>query len=74
MNKTLNFIVGLVVILVNILIAGYFLIYLIASLKNPQGYPLEKLQWFVYFFIWEIWLDFKFNKFTSNSENSEDEN
>jgi hypothetical protein len=33
-----------------------FLWVLIMNQVNPETYPLESLQWFVYFMIFDIWL------------------
>ena len=73
MNKVLNTIVGLAVIICNVCVAGYFFIYLISHLNNSVKYPLERLEWFVYFFIWDIWLNLLLQRLNESQNNSDSE-
>jgi len=26
------------------------------NIRNPIEYPLERVTWFLYFFVWELWI------------------
>jgi hypothetical protein len=38
------------------------------NLRNPIDYPLEKLNWFLFFFVWELWTYNAMSKPTDGNE------
>ena len=41
------------------------------NLRNPMEYPLENLNWFLYFFVWELWT---YNAMTKPIDDNEPDN
>jgi hypothetical protein len=56
MNEILKKIFGIILALSKIVAGGYVLYYLIMNINNPTEFELSKIQWFFYFFIWDIWV------------------
>jgi hypothetical protein len=62
----------LAVILVSAKIVGgtYVLYYLIMNINNPTEYNLSKIQWFFYYFIWDIWVHIHSDKLVVEENNN----
>ena len=56
MNEILKKILAVILALSKIVAGGYVLYYLIMNINNPTEFELSKIQWFFYFFIWDIWV------------------
>ena len=56
MNEIIKKIFGIILGLSKIVAGGYVLFYLFMSINNPTEFELSKIQWFIYFFIWDIWV------------------
>jgi hypothetical protein len=56
MNEILKKILSVILALSKIVAGGYVLYYLIMNINNPTEFELSKIQWFFYFFIWDIWV------------------
>ena len=53
--SNIKLIFNFLILLSRILIGIYFFYLLVMNLRNPIDYPLEKLNWFLYFFVLELW-------------------
>jgi hypothetical protein len=62
MNEILKKIFGIILGLSKIVAGGYVLYYLFMNLSNPTEFELSKIQWFIYFFIWDIWVQIHSDK------------
>lgn len=47
---------NILILIARIYLGVRFLWVLIMNNINPEAYPLESLQWFVYFMVFDIWL------------------
>ena len=56
MNEIIKKVLGILLGLSKIVAGGYVLYYLIMNINNPTEFELSKIQWFFYFFIWDIWV------------------
>jgi hypothetical protein len=56
MNEIIKKIPAVILALSKIVAGGYVLYYLIMNINNPTEFELSKIQWFFYFFIWDIWV------------------
>jgi hypothetical protein len=56
MNEIIKKILAVILALSKIVAGGYVLYYLIMNINNPTEFELSKIQWFFYFFIWDIWV------------------
>ena len=56
MNEIIKKILSVILALSKIVAGGYVLYYLIMNINNPTEYNLSKIQWFFYYFIWDIWV------------------
>lgn len=56
MNEIIKKILTVILALSKIVAGGYVLYYLIMNINNPTEFELSKIQWFFYFFIWDIWV------------------
>ena len=56
MNEIIKKILAVILALSKIVAGGYVLYYLIMNINNPTEFELSKIQWFLYFFIWDIWV------------------
>jgi hypothetical protein len=56
MNEIIKKILSVILALSKIVAGGYVLYYLIMNINNPTEFELSKIQWFFYFFIWDIWV------------------
>jgi hypothetical protein len=56
MNENIKKILSVILALSKIVAGGYVLYYLIMNINNPTEFELSKIQWFFYFFIWDIWV------------------
>ena len=56
MNEIIKKILSVILALSKIVAGGYVLYYLIMNINNPTEFELSKIQWFIYFFIWDIWV------------------
>jgi len=63
---------GLVVIISRIYLGCYVIWYLFCATFNTVDFPLEKLQWFIYLFIWDIWVDMSTKKLGEANEETEE--
>lgn len=63
---------GFLVILSRIYLGCYVIWYLFCSSFNTVDFPLEKLQWFIYLFIWDIWVDMSTRKLGESNEETEE--
>ena len=52
----IRFIFAFLLLLSRIIIGVYFFYHLVMNIRNPIDYPLEKVTWFLYFFVWELWI------------------
>ncbi len=62
MSETIKKIFGLILVLSKIFVGGYVIWYLIMNLGNPTKFDLSRIQWFIYFFIWDIWVQLQSSK------------
>jgi len=69
MSETIKKIFGIILGLSKIFVGGYVLYYLFMNLSNPTEYDLSKIQWFFYFFIWDIWVEVQTSKFDTGENN-----
>ena len=56
MNEIIKKILSVILALSKRAAGTYVLFYLIMNINNPADYDLSKIQWFFYFFIWDIWV------------------
>jgi hypothetical protein len=56
MKELLSAIFAFLLIISRIAVGLYVLWYLIGCIFWPGNYPLEKMTWFVYFFVWDLWM------------------
>ena len=66
--SNIKFIFNFLILLSRILIGIYFFYQLVMNLRNPMEYPLEKLNWFLFFFVWELWTYNAMSKPTDGDE------
>lgn len=64
----MRYIFAFLLLLSRILIGVYCFFLLIMNIRNPLEYPLEKLNWFLYFFVLELWFYNAMSKPTDNVE------
>ena len=69
MSEIIKKIFGIILGLSKIFVGGYVLYYLFMNLSNPTEYDLSKIQWFFYFFIWDIWVEVQSSKFDTGENN-----
>ncbi len=69
MSEFIKKIFGVILGLSKTVAGGYVLFYLIMNLNNPTEYDLSKIQWFFYFFIWDIWVEVQTSKFDTGENN-----
>ena len=69
--SNIKLIFNFLILLSRILIGIYFFYLLIMNLRNPMEYPLEKLNWFLFFFVWELWT---YNAMTKPTDDNETDN
>jgi hypothetical protein len=62
MNEIIKKILSVILALSKIVAGGYVLYYLIMNINNPTEFELSKIQWFFYFFIWDIWVHINSDK------------
>ena len=62
MNENIKKILSVILALSKIVAGGYVLYYLIMNINNPTEFELSKIQWFFYFFIWDIWVQIHSDK------------
>jgi hypothetical protein len=62
MNEIIKKILAVILALSKIVAGGYVLYYLFMNLSNPTEFELSKIQWFIYFFIWDIWVQINSDK------------
>jgi hypothetical protein len=62
MNEIIKKILAVILALSKIVAGGYVLYYLIMNINNPTEFELSKIQWFFYFFIWDIWVHINSDK------------
>lgn len=62
MNEIIKKILAVILALSKIVAGGYVLYYLIMNINNPTEFELSKIQWFFYFFIWDIWVQIHSDK------------
>ena len=67
MSNMINNILGVIFFLARIAVGLYVLYYLLGNIHNPNAYPLEKMQWFMYMFIWDIWVTISTNKLSEET-------
>ena len=70
MSEIIKKIFGIILGLSKIFVGGYVLYYLFMNLSNPTEYDLSKIQWFFYFFIWDIWVEVQSSKFDTGENNN----
>ena len=66
--SNIKLIFNFLILLSRILIGIYFFYHLVMNLRNPMEYPLEKLNWFLFFFVWELWTYNAMSKPTDGNE------
>ena len=66
--SNIKLIFNFLILLSRILIGIYFFYLLVMNLRNPMDYPLEKLNWFLYLFVWELWTYNAMSKPTDGNE------
>ena len=71
--SNIKFIFNFLILLSRILIGIYFFYCLVMNLRNPMEYPLEKLNWFLFFFVWELWTYNAMSKPTDGDESNNKE-
>jgi hypothetical protein len=69
MTNILKNLFGILIGLFKIFAGGYVLYYLFMNITNPTEYDLSKIQWFFYFFIWDIWVEVQASKFDTGENN-----
>lgn len=62
MNEIIKKVLGILLGLSKIVAGGYVLFYLIMNINNPTEFDLSKIQWFFYYFIWDIWVQLHSSK------------
>lgn len=62
MNEIIKRTFGIILVLSKIAVGVYVLFYLIMNINNPADYNLSKIQWFFYYFIWDIWVQLQSSK------------
>ena len=70
MNEIIKKILAVILVLAKIAGGTYVLYYLIMNINNPTEYNLSKIQWFFYYFIWDIWVHIHSDKLVVEENNS----
>jgi|APGre2960657404_1045060.scaffolds.fasta_scaffold28698_5 hypothetical protein len=70
MKEIIKKILAVILVLAKIAGGTYVLYYLIMNINNPTEYNLSKIQWFFYYFIWDIWVHIHSDKLVVEENNS----
>jgi hypothetical protein len=70
MNEIIKKILAVILVSAKIVGGTYVLYYLIMNINNPTEYNLSKIQWFFYYFIWDIWVHIHSDKLVVEENNN----
>ena len=70
MKEVIKKILAVILVLAKIVGGTYVLYYLIMNINNPTEYNLSKIQWFFYYFIWDIWVHIHSDKLVVEENNN----
>jgi hypothetical protein len=68
MREFANSLVGVIIVLSRIAVCFYVLWYLMGCVITPENFNINKMTPFIYFFIWEIWVNMSTNKYKINDD------
>jgi hypothetical protein len=71
MKEIIKKILAVILVSAKIVGGGYVLYYLIMNINNPTEYNLSKIQWFFYYFIWDIWVHIHSDKLQIEENNND---
>jgi hypothetical protein len=64
----IKYIFAFLLLLSRIIIGLFCFYHLVMNIRNPIDYPLERINWFLYFFVLELWFYNAMSKPTDSYE------